>query len=176
MAKIVRRDLCRYMTKVSLSHVHLWFHTWFLQDWMECLQRVAILPFSYQDLVRLVGCWGRGWGARCEGGSPQYIPSPKGEGGNRGWDGWMASLTQRTWVWASSRRWWRMGKPGILHFMGSQSQTRLWDWTANLLLREKLTENLAFFWIKSTASTYIPRISLRLVSGSCLQKGWLNLF
>ena len=28
-------------------------------------------------------------------------------GGNRGWDGWMASLTQWTWVWANSRRWWR---------------------------------------------------------------------
>ena len=27
-----------------------------------------------------------------------------GEGGARGWDGWMASLTQRTWVWASSER------------------------------------------------------------------------
>ena len=29
-----------------------------------------------------------------------------GEGGDRGWDGWMASLTQWTWVWASSRSWW----------------------------------------------------------------------
>ena len=27
-----------------------------------------------------------------------------GERGNRGWDGWMASLTQWTWVWANSRR------------------------------------------------------------------------
>ena len=26
------------------------------------------------------------------------------EGGKRGWDGWMASLTQWTWVWANSRR------------------------------------------------------------------------
>ena len=32
-----------------------------------------------------------------------------GEGDHRGWDGWMASLTQWTWVWASSRRWWRTG-------------------------------------------------------------------
>ena len=37
-----------------------------------------------------------------------------GGGGNRGWDGWMASLTQRAWVWANPRRWWRTGKPGIL--------------------------------------------------------------
>ena len=33
---------------------------------------------------------------------------------DRGWDGWMASLTQWTWVWANSRRWWRTGNPGVL--------------------------------------------------------------
>ena len=27
----------------------------------------------------------------------------------RGWDGWMASLTQWAWVWANSGRWWRTG-------------------------------------------------------------------
>ena len=35
-------------------------------------------------------------------------------------DGWMASETQWTWVWACSRRWWRIGKPGILQSMGLQ--------------------------------------------------------
>ena len=30
----------------------------------------------------------------------------RGEGDNRGWDGWMASLTQWTWVWINSRSWW----------------------------------------------------------------------
>ena len=38
-----------------------------------------------------------------------------GEGDNRGWDGWMSSLARWTWVWASSRRWWRTGKPEVLH-------------------------------------------------------------
>ena len=33
----------------------------------------------------------------------------RGERDDRGWDGWMASLTQWTWVWANSRRWWRTG-------------------------------------------------------------------
>ena len=42
------------------------------------------------------------------------------EGGDRGWDGWMASLTQWTWVSANSGRWWRTGKPGVLQFMGSK--------------------------------------------------------
>jgi len=42
-----------------------------------------------------------------------------GERDNRGWDGWMASLTQWIWVWSSSRRWWRTGKPGVLPTVGS---------------------------------------------------------
>ena len=37
-----------------------------------------------------------------------------GEGDNRGWDGWMTSLTQWTWVWVNSRKWWWIGRPGIL--------------------------------------------------------------
>ena len=43
-----------------------------------------------------------------------------GEEGSRGWDGWMASLTQWTWVWANSKRQWRAGKPGMLQSMGWQ--------------------------------------------------------
>ena len=56
-----------------------------------------------------------------------------GEGANRGWDGWMASLTQQTWVWASFGRWWRTGKPGMLQSMGSQkSWTHLSNWTTTI--------------------------------------------
>ena len=43
-----------------------------------------------------------------------------GEGDGRRWDGWMASLTRCTWVLASSWSWWRTGRPGRLHSMGSQ--------------------------------------------------------
>ena len=52
-----------------------------------------------------------------------------GEGGDRGWDGWMASATQWTWVWVNSRSWWWTGRPGVLGFMGSQSRTQLSNWT-----------------------------------------------
>ena len=38
----------------------------------------------------------------------------EGEKGKRGWDGWMASLTQRTWVWVNFRSWWWTGKIGML--------------------------------------------------------------
>ena len=41
------------------------------------------------------------------------------EGDDRGWCGWMASLTQWTWVWAGSRSWWWTGKPSVLPSMGS---------------------------------------------------------
>ena len=54
-----------------------------------------------------------------------------GERDDRGWDNWMASLTQWTWVWASSGRWWRTGKTGMQQSMGSQSRTLLSDWTTN---------------------------------------------
>ena len=37
----------------------------------------------------------------------------------RGWDGCMASLTQRTWLWVNSGSWWWTGRPGLLWFMGS---------------------------------------------------------
>ena len=43
-----------------------------------------------------------------------------GEGDDRGWDGWMASLTWWTWVWVNSRSWCWTGRPGVLQFMGSQ--------------------------------------------------------
>ena len=52
-----------------------------------------------------------------------------GEGDARGWDDWMASLTQWIWAWVSSRSWWWTGRPGVLQAMGSQSWTRLSDWT-----------------------------------------------
>ena len=52
-----------------------------------------------------------------------------GEKDDRGWDGWMASLTQWTWVWASSGSWRWTGKPNALQSMVSQSRTWLSDWT-----------------------------------------------
>ena len=42
------------------------------------------------------------------------------EGDDRGWDGWMASLTQWTWFWVDSGSWWWTGRLGMLWFTGSQ--------------------------------------------------------
>ena len=49
-----------------------------------------------------------------------------GEGGNRRWDCWMASLTQWTRVWANSRRQWRTGNYGMLQSLGSQRARHDW--------------------------------------------------
>ena len=51
-----------------------------------------------------------------------------GEGDDRGWDGWMASLTRWTWVWVDSGRWWWTGRPCVLRFMGWQRVGHT-DWT-----------------------------------------------
>ena len=53
-----------------------------------------------------------------------------GEGDDKGWDGWMASLTQWMWVWVNSGSWWWTGRPGVLRFMGSQRVGH--DWATEL--------------------------------------------
>ena len=45
---------------------------------------------------------------------------------DRRWDGWMASPTRWTWVWASSGSWWWTGRPGVLQSMGSQRVRHNW--------------------------------------------------
>ena len=54
-----------------------------------------------------------------------------GEGVDRGWDGWMASLTQWTWVWVNSGSWWWTGRPGVLQFIGSQRVRHDWETELN---------------------------------------------
>ena len=53
-----------------------------------------------------------------------------GEGDDRGWDGWMASLTQWTWIWVNSGSWWWTWKPGIVQSMRSQRIGH--DWATEL--------------------------------------------
>ena len=54
--------------------------------------------------------------------------------GDRGWDGWMASLIRWTWVWVNSGSWWWTGRPdreawcAAIHGV-SKSRTWLRDWT-----------------------------------------------
>ena len=76
------------------------------------------LATSCQELTRWKRHWCWEWlGAR-------------GKGDDRGWDGWMASLTQWAWVWVNSGSWWWTGRPGVLRFMGSQRVRH--DWATEL--------------------------------------------
>ena len=65
------------------------------------------------------------------------------EGDNRGWDCWMASPTQWTWVWVLSGSWWWTGRPGVLWFMGSQSVQHNWatelSWMHKIYIRQLLS-------------------------------------
>ena len=51
----------------------------------------------------------------------------EGEGDDRGWNSWMASLSQWTWVRVDSRSWWWTGRPGMLWFMESQRVGHDWE-------------------------------------------------
>ena len=64
-----------------------------------------------------------------------------GEGDNRGWDGWMASMTWWTWVWVNSRSWWWTRRPGMLQFMGSQRVGHDWVSEVNWMLGNKPFQN-----------------------------------
>ena len=84
---------------------------------VEAKELTDILHTWYKELTH----WKRPWcWARLKA---------EGEGDDRGWDGWMASLTRWTWVWASTRCWWWTGKLGVLQSTGSQSRTWLSNWT-----------------------------------------------
>ena len=59
-----------------------------------------------------------------------------GEVDDRGWDGWMASPTQWTWVWVNSGSWWWTGRPGVLWFMELQRVRQ--DWATELNWTEEV--------------------------------------
>ena len=65
---------------------------------------------------------GGGWGSMPDG----HVVDIQ----DRGWDGWMASSTQWTWVWVNSGSWWWTGRPGVLRFMGLQRVGH--DWATEL--------------------------------------------
>ena len=92
-----------------------------------------------------------------------------GEGDNRGWDSWMASPTQWTWVWVNSGSWWWTGRPGVLQFMGLQRVGH--DWATELNLKKLEPE---------TACTQ-PSDSLDngIILTHCFKHqntGWCNMF
>ena len=92
-----------------------------------------------------------------------------GEGDNRGWDGWMTSLTRWTWVWASSRSWWWTGKPGALQSMGSQRIRHNWvtelNWRYAKAIPRDMTVNLIKFYCNFYCCSDVDWFDLLAVQG-----------
>ena len=62
-----------------------------------------------------------------------------GEGDDRGWDGWMSSLTRWAWVWVNPGSLWWTERPGVLRFMGSQRFRH--NWATELKKNKKLMKS-----------------------------------
>ena len=103
------------MKETSLKRLHtIWFQ---LNDIFEKAKHILTTWCEELTHLKRPWCWERlkVWG----------------EGDDRGWDGWMASLTQWTWVWVNSRNWWWTGRPGMLQSMGSQRAGHNWGTELN---------------------------------------------
>ena len=94
-----------------------------------------------------------------------------GEGDDRGWDRWMASLTWWTWVCVNSGSGWWTGRPGVLRFMGSQRVGH--DWATELNWTEvKVVGNV--FWVLCrgpswfTVSCFFQRLRKGILKSSVL--------
>ena len=87
-----------------------------------------------------------------------------GEGDNRGWDGWMASPTQWTWVWASCVGWWWTGRPGVLQSVGSQRVGHDWVTELNWLTR---WGNRGTEWLGEFARSHSREVAEPRTDGLC---------
>ena len=82
-----------------------------------------------------------------------------GEGDDRGWDGWMAWLTQWTWVWANSGRWWRTGMPEVLQSMGLQRIGHDWVTEQQLQHTSRIIQHPFFYlWPISVSIMFLSFI------------------
>ena len=139
----------------SSGHVQMWElghkECWALKNWcfqIVVLEKTLESPFDSKDIKAVNPKGNQPWiligRSDVEAEAPKLWPPDvksqltgrkpwcwerlraRGEGDGKGWDGWMASLTQWTGIWANSRKWWRIRKPEMLQSMGSQ---RVWhDW------------------------------------------------
>ena len=144
----------------SSGHVWMWEldykESWALKNWCiwtMVLEKALESPLDFKDIQTVHPKANYFWvfigGSDVEAKTPIFWPPhvqsclkrpwcwkrlrAEGEGDGRGWDGWMASLTQWTWVWIDSGSWWWTGRPGMLQFMGSERVRHNWtielNWT-----------------------------------------------
>ena len=112
------------------------FELWF---WRRLLRVPWTARRSNQSILKEIWCWS--WNSStlatwCN--ELTHLKRPwcwerlraGGGGVDRGWDGWMASPAQWTWVWVNSGSWWWTGRPGLLRYIGLQRVRR--DWATEL--------------------------------------------
>ena len=148
---------------LSSSHVCMWelYHkeSWLPENWcfwtvvlekilespLDCKEIQPVHPKGNQFWIFIgrTDVAAQTWATCCEELTPWKRPwcwerlKAGGEGDDREWDGWMASPTRWTWVWASSRSWWWTGKPGVLQSMGSQRVGQYWATELKWIIRIK---------------------------------------
>ena len=89
------------------------------------------------------------------------------EGDDRGWDGWMASLTRWTWVSVNSGSWWWTGRPGVLRFMGSQRVRHDWVTELNWYVCETITTACSDINMPITSKSFLFSSLLLLIFFKC---------
>ena len=83
------------------------------------------------------------------------------EGDDRGWDGWMASPTQWTWIWVISGCWWWTGRPGVLQSMGSQRVRPDWAIEQNWIECFKFFTCLTLRSVLQSGNYHYPYLEIR---------------
>ena len=84
-----------------------------------------------------------------------------GEGNNRGWDGWMTSPIQWTWVWVDSRGWWWTGRPGVLRSMGSQRLGH--NWVTELNWQYVRDYFIIIWWMFFNHLNIFPKVKIDII-------------
>ena len=144
----------------SSSHVWMWEldykESWALKNWcfwtvvleqtlespLDCMEIQSVHPKGNQSWIFYWKDWCWSWNSNTSATWWEEVTHLKrpwcwkrlkvgGEGDDRGWDGWMASLTQWTWVWMDSGSCWWTGRPGVLWSMGGKesNMTERLNWT-----------------------------------------------
>ena len=118
------RRLLRVLWTARIQPVHpKWIQSWLFIGRTDAEAETPILMATWcKELTHLKIPW---FWERLKAG---------GDVDSRGWDGWMASPTWWTWIWASSGSWWYMGKPCVLQSMGSQRFGHDWRDLAHMTI------------------------------------------
>ena len=116
---------------LEVRTISLRYRYWALSTVLSLSMWFIFSPKYYQPLKFMshqndMDLWD--FSRRVEIGNVKYMKAG-GEVDDRGWDGWIASLTQRTWVWVGSGSWWWTGKPGMLQSLWCSIRH---DWVTEL--------------------------------------------